>query len=64
MESLAQIWIWLACHYRGWIETYWTPMREIFATGRISERTRARVKADKTERIERGQFRRKVTKAA
>ena len=39
-------------------------MREIFATGRISERTRARVKADKTERIERGQFRRKVTKAA
>ena len=51
-------------HYRGWIETYWTPMREIFATGQISERTRARVKADKTQRIERGQFRRKVTKAA
>jgi activator of HSP90 ATPase len=51
-------------HYRGWIETYWTPMQEIFATGRISERTRARVKADITQRIERGQFRRKVTKAA
>jgi hypothetical protein len=51
-------------HYRGWIETYWTPMKEIFATGSISERTRARVKTDKTQRIERGQFRRKVTKAA
>jgi len=51
-------------HYRGWIETYWTPMKEIFANGAISERTRARVKADKTRRIERGQFRRKVTKGA
>ena len=51
-------------HYRGWIETYWTPMQEIFETGRISERTRARVKADKTQRIGRGKFRRKVTKAA
>jgi activator of HSP90 ATPase len=51
-------------HYRGWIETYWTPMREIFATGAISERTRARVRADKTRRIQRGQFRRKVTKEA
>ena len=51
-------------HYRGWIETYWTPMQEIFETGRISERTRARVKTDKTQRIERGQFRRKVTNAA
>jgi activator of HSP90 ATPase len=51
-------------HYRGWIETYWTPMQEIFATGKISERTRARVTADRTQRIERGQFRRKVTKAA
>ena len=51
-------------HYRGWIETYWTPMREMLTTGRISERTRARVKADKTQRIESGQFRRKVTKAS
>ena len=51
-------------HYRGWIETYWTPMKEIFATGAISERTRARVEADKTQRIQRGQFRRKVTKEA
>jgi activator of HSP90 ATPase len=49
-------------HYRGWIETYWTPMKEIFANGAISERTRARVKADKTQRIQRGQFRRKLAK--
>jgi activator of HSP90 ATPase len=47
-------------HYRGWIETYWTPMKEIFASGAISDRTRARVKADKTQRIEHGQFRRKL----
>jgi activator of HSP90 ATPase len=51
-------------HYRGWIETYWTPMKEIFANGTISEQTRARVKADKTQRIQRGQFRRKLTKGA
>jgi activator of HSP90 ATPase len=51
-------------HYRGWIETYWTPMKEIFAIGKISEKTRARVKTDKTQRIERGQFRRKLTKEA
>ena len=31
-------------HYRGWIETYWTPMKEIFATRKISEKTRARAK--------------------
>jgi|SRR5215469_12949821 len=51
-------------HYRGWIETYWTPMKEIFATGTISEETRQRVRIDKTQRIHRGQFRRKVTKEA
>ena len=51
-------------HYRGWIETYWTPMKEVLAKGVISERTRARVKADKSERIGRGQFRRKLTKEA
>jgi activator of HSP90 ATPase len=51
-------------HYRGWIETYWTPMKEIFAKGAISERTRARIRADKTQRIPRGQFRRKLTKEA
>ena len=49
-------------HYRGWIETYWTPMKEIFATGKISEKTAARVKTDRTQRMERGQFRRKMTK--
>jgi hypothetical protein len=38
-------------HYRGWIETYWTPMKEIFAMGRISESTRNRVHIDRTERI-------------
>src|SRR5262249_5248919 len=26
-------------HQRGWIETYWTPMKEIFATGTISQQT-------------------------
>jgi hypothetical protein len=31
-------------HYRGWIEAYWTPMKEIFEHGRISERTRSRVR--------------------
>jgi activator of HSP90 ATPase len=51
-------------HYRGWIETYWTPMKEIFANGAISDETRARVKTDKTQRIKRGQFRRKLSKRA
>jgi uncharacterized protein YndB with AHSA1/START domain len=49
-------------HYRGWIETYWTPMKEIFASGAISAKTRARVQVDKTQRIERRQFRRKLSK--
>jgi activator of HSP90 ATPase len=49
-------------HYRGWIETYWTPLKEIFANGAVSEETRARVKVDKTQRIQRGQFRRKLSK--
>jgi activator of HSP90 ATPase len=49
-------------HYRGWIETYWTPMKEMFATGKISEKTRARVQIDKTQRIGQGQFRRRLTK--
>lgn len=51
-------------HYRGWIETYWTPMQEIFATGTISDKTRARVKVDKAQRIRGGQFRRKLSKGA
>jgi activator of HSP90 ATPase len=49
-------------HYRGWIETYWTPMKEIFATGAISEKTRARVRVDREQRIERKSFRRKISK--
>jgi activator of HSP90 ATPase len=49
-------------HYRGWIETYWTPMKEIFADGVISDQTRARIRADKTKRIGPGRFRRKLTK--
>ena len=49
-------------HYRGWIETYWTPMKEIFADGVISGKTRARVKANKTQRIQTQQFRRRLSK--
>jgi activator of HSP90 ATPase len=51
-------------HYRGWIETYWTPMKEIFADGKISDETRSRVQVDKTQRIRRGQFRRQISKEA
>ena len=48
-------------HYRGWIETYWTPMKEIFATGTISKKTRERVKINQEQRIRRGKFRRKIS---
>jgi activator of HSP90 ATPase len=48
-------------HYRGWIETYWTPMKEVFAKGTISEKTRARALVDRKERINRGSFRRKIS---
>jgi len=51
-------------HYRGWIETYWTPMKEIFARGAISAKTRERVRIDREERISRGQFRRRISTAA
>jgi activator of HSP90 ATPase len=51
-------------HYRGWIETYWTPMQEIFANGVISERTRSRVRVNKTNRIATGKFRRRVSDKA
>jgi hypothetical protein len=51
-------------HYRGWIETYWTPMKEIFATGAISNKTRARVKIDREQRINTGKFRRKISAEA
>ena len=48
-------------HYRGWIETYWTPMQEMFESGAISDKTRARVKMDKEERIGRGKFERNIS---
>lgn len=51
-------------HYRGWIETYWTPMREVFENGVISDKTRIRVKLNRTQRIDSKHFRRKVSKEA
>jgi activator of HSP90 ATPase len=51
-------------HQRGWIETYWTPMKEILATGEISEKTKTRVRIDRTERIAGGRFRRKISRRA
>ena len=51
-------------HYRGWIEAYWTPMKEMFATGRTSGRTKRRVKIDREERIKGGKFRRSISKKA
>jgi activator of HSP90 ATPase len=51
-------------HYRGWIEAYWTPMKEIFANGVISATTRARVAVDTTQRIPTQRFRRKLSKGA
>lgn len=51
-------------HYRGWIETYWTPMKEIFTNGAISGKTRARIQIDKAIRIQGQQFRRKLSKEA
>jgi activator of HSP90 ATPase len=49
-------------HYRGWIEAYWTPMKEVLASGKISEKTRARVKSDREKRIRLHRFRRKMTR--
>jgi activator of HSP90 ATPase len=51
-------------HYRGWIETYWTPMKEVLAAGDVSEKTRERVDSNKTQRIRRGKFRRRLSKRA
>jgi activator of HSP90 ATPase len=48
-------------HYRGWIEAYWTPMKEVFATGAISKQTRSRVRADKEQRIALSRFRRQIS---
>jgi len=49
-------------HYRGWIETYWTPMKEILRDGFLSEKTLARVKIDREQRIDAGHFRRVISK--
>jgi activator of HSP90 ATPase len=48
-------------HHRGWIEAYWTPMKEIFERGKISERTRRRVRKNRDQRIKTGKFRRKIS---
>ena len=48
-------------HYRGWIEAYWTPMKEILEHGKISEKTRSRVQKSKDQRIKTGRFRRKLS---
>jgi activator of HSP90 ATPase len=50
-------------HYRGWIETYWTPMKELLEVGELSDRTRARIEADKA-RIKASHFRRKISNKA
>ncbi|MBV8242776.1 MAG: SRPBCC domain-containing protein [Hyphomicrobiales bacterium] len=51
-------------HYRGWIEAYWTPMKEILSTGTTSELSKARVKIDREQRIKTGRFRRTLSKDA
>jgi hypothetical protein len=51
-------------HYRGWIEAYWTPMKEVFAGGRISGKSRARVAVSRDKRIKSGRFRRRISKRA
>jgi activator of HSP90 ATPase len=51
-------------HYRGWIEAYWTPMKEVFANGGISDKTRARVQTSREQRIRTQRFRRKVSREA
>jgi uncharacterized protein YndB with AHSA1/START domain len=51
-------------HYRGWIETYWTPMKEIFATGTTSQKTRDRVRINRERRIKTGRFRRSISNRA
>ncbi|HEV3062555.1 MAG TPA: SRPBCC domain-containing protein [Vicinamibacterales bacterium] len=48
-------------HYRGWIETYWTPMQEMLRDGHLSQNTLARVKVDREQRIKAGHFRRTIS---
>jgi activator of HSP90 ATPase len=51
-------------HYRGWIETYWTPIKEMVSDGHLSDKTVARAKIDREQRIRKGRFRRAVSKEA
>jgi activator of HSP90 ATPase len=48
-------------HYRGWIETYWTPMKEMLEKGALSRQTQPRLTADR-KRIRTGRFRRKLSR--
>jgi len=48
-------------HYRGWIETYWKPMKELLQQGSTSKETRAAVALDR-KRISAGRFRRKISR--
>ena len=48
-------------HYRSWIEAYWTPMKQVFERGKISEKTRRRVRQSRDQRIKTGKFRRKIS---
>jgi len=49
-------------HYRGWIETYWTPMQEMLRDAHLSPKTLARVTIDREQRIKAGRFRRTISK--
>jgi activator of HSP90 ATPase len=51
-------------HYRGWIEAYWTPMKEMITNGKISDKTRSRVKTSRESQIKRRHFRRKISAKA
>src|SRR5215470_11927105 len=51
-------------HYRGWIETYWTPMQEMLRDGHLSQKTLARVRVNREQRIKTGRFRRTISKEA
>jgi activator of HSP90 ATPase len=51
-------------HYRGWIEAYWTPMKEVLTSGKISEKTRVRLEADREKRIKTRHFRRRISSEA
>ncbi len=42
-------------HRHGWVDTYWTPMKELLEQGRLSETTGEKVRAAK-ERIRTGKL--------